>query len=126
MGQPPVVTSGRPGNALRLTDTRPAGDLLSEVEFPALGTEDMATVQTKEFLLGAGQQADQAGDFLLYTHSRQNHIHVQGILKGGNIGVLAGGRGVLGVCYLLENITHYYYCQSEAEGGEDSSLGPPP
>ena len=43
------------------------------------------------------------------------------ILKGGNIGVLAGGRGV-------ENIIHYYYCQSE--GGEDSSQGgedfPPP
>ena len=35
------------------------------------------------------------------------------ILKGGNIGVLAGGRGVLGVYYLLENIIHYYYCQSE-------------
>ena len=43
------------------------------------------------------------------------------ILKGGNIGVRAGGRGVLGVYYLLENIIHYYYCQSE--GGEDSSLG---
>ena len=41
------------------------------------------------------------------------------ILKGGNIGVRAGGRGVLGVYYLLENIIHYYYCQSE--GGEDSS-----
>ena len=26
------------------------------------------------------------------------------ILKGGIIGVLAGGRGVLGVYYLLENI----------------------
>ena len=25
-------------------------------------------------------------------------------LKGGNIGVLAGGRGVLGVYYILENI----------------------
>ena len=49
------------------------------------------------------------------------------ILKGRNIGVQAGGRGVLGVYYLLENIIHYYYCQSE--GGEDSSLGgedPPP
>ena len=43
------------------------------------------------------------------------------ILKGGNIGVRAGGRGVLGVYYLLENIIHYYYCQSE--GGEDSSQG---
>ena len=31
----------------------------------------------------------------------------------------AGGRGVLGVYYLLENIIHYYYCQSE--WGEDSS-----
>ena len=42
------------------------------------------------------------------------------ILKGeGNIGVRAAGRGVLGVYYLLENIT--YYCQSE--GGEDSSQG---
>ena len=30
------------------------------------------------------------------------------ILKGGNIGVRAGGRGVLGVYYLLEN--NYYYC----------------
>ena len=40
------------------------------------------------------------------------------ILKGGNIGVRAGGRGVLGVYYLLENIIHYYYSQSE--GGEDS------
>ena len=46
------------------------------------------------------------------------------ILKGGNIGVLASGRGVLGVYYLLENIIHYYYCQSE--GGEDSSQGGPP
>ena len=27
--------------------------------------------------------------------------------------MLAGGRGVLGVYYLLENIIHYYYCQSE-------------
>ena len=34
----------------------------------------------------------------------------------------AGGRGVLGVYYLLENIIHYYYCQSK-EGG-DSSLPP--
>ena len=29
----------------------------------------------------------------------------------------AGGRGVLGVYYLLENIIHYYYCQSEGGGG---------
>ena len=53
------------------------------------------------------------------------------ILKGGNIGVLAGGRGVLGVYYLLENIKHYYYCQSEgredsSQGGEDFPLPPPP
>ena len=41
------------------------------------------------------------------------------ILKGGNICERAGGRGVFGVYYLLENIIHYYYCQSE--GGEDSS-----
>ena len=33
----------------------------------------------------------------------------------------AGGRGVLGLYYLLENIIHYYYCQSEGE--EDSSQG---
>ena len=33
--------------------------------------------------------------------------------------MLAGGRRVLEVYYLLENIIHYYYCQSE--GGEDSS-----
>ena len=44
--------------------------------------------------------------------------------------MLAGGRGVLGVYYLLENIKHYYYCQSE--GWEGSSQGgkispsPPP
>ena len=43
--------------------------------------------------------------------------------------MLAGGRGVLGVYYLLENIIHYYY---QSEGGEDSSRGgdvphfPPP
>ena len=50
------------------------------------------------------------------------------ILKGGNIGMRAGGRGVLGVYYLLENniIIHYYYCQSEVgEGGEDSPPSPP-
>ena len=51
----------------------------------------------------------------------------KGYYKGGNIGVLAGGRGVLGVYYLLENIIHYYYCQSEvgedsSQGGEDSPL----
>ena len=39
--------------------------------------------------------------------------------------MLASGRGVLGVYYLLENIIHYYYCQSEegedcSQGGEDS------
>ena len=28
------------------------------------------------------------------------------IWKGGNIGMRAGGRGVLGVYYLLENIIH--------------------
>ena len=38
--------------------------------------------------------------------------------------MLAGGRGVLGMYYLLENIIHYYYCQSE--GGEDSSPPLPP
>ena len=38
------------------------------------------------------------------------------VLKGGNI-----GKRVLGVYYLLENIIHCYYCQSE--GGEDSSQG---
>ena len=61
----------------------------------------------------------------MYTLLRVFSRH---ILKGGNIGVLAGGRGVLGVYYLLENIIHYYYCQSEAE--KDSSQGvedsPPP
>ena len=49
------------------------------------------------------------------------------ILKGGTIGVRAGGRGVLGVYHLLENniIIHYYYCQSEVgEGGEDPPLPP--
>ena len=44
--------------------------------------------------------------------------------------MLAGGRGVLGVYYLLENIIHYYYCQSEgredsSQGGEDFPLPPP-
>ena len=53
------------------------------------------------------------------------------ILKGGNIGMLAGGRGVLGLYYLLENnsIIHYYYCQSEGGGRQQSRGGrftPPP
>ena len=51
------------------------------------------------------------------------------ILKGGNIGMRAGGRGVLGVYYLLENIIHYYYCQSEGgtavKGGKILPLPPP-
>ena len=34
-----------------------------------------------------------------------NRVFSRDILKGGNIGVLAGGRGVLGVYYLLENIS---------------------
>ena len=34
--------------------------------------------------------------------------------------MLAGGRGSWG-CIILENIIHYYYCQSE--GREDSSQG---
>ena len=41
----------------------------------------------------------------------------------------AGGKGVLGVCYLLENIIHYYYCQSEGQavkGGKIPPLPPPP
>ena len=52
----------------------------------------------------------------------QCSVFSRDILKVGNIGVLAGGRGVLGVYYLLENIIHYYYCQSEV--GEDSPLPP--
>ena len=36
----------------------------------------------------------------------------KGYFEGGNIGVLAGGRGVLAVYFLLENTIHYYYCQS--------------
>ena len=60
-------------------------------------------------------------------HSR---VFSRDILKGENIGLLASGRGVLGVYYLLENIIHYYYCQSEggedsSQGGEDSPLPPP-
>ena len=44
------------------------------------------------------------------------------MLKGGNnSGVRAGGRGVLGVYYLLENIIHYYYCQSK--GGKTAVKG---
>ena len=34
----------------------------------------------------------------------------------------AGGRGVLGVYYLLENIIQYYDCQSE--GGENKGYSP--
>ena len=36
--------------------------------------------------------------------------------------MLASGRGVLGVYCLLENIIHYYYCQSERGG----RFPPPP
>ena len=54
----------------------------------------------------------------------QCRVFSRDILKRGNIGVgLAGGKGVLGVYHLLENIIHYYYCQSE--GGEDSPPSPP-
>ena len=58
------------------------------------------------------------------------NVYSRDILKGENIGVRAGGRGVLGVWYLLENIIHYYYSQSEGEedssqGWEDSPLPPP-
>ena len=35
-----------------------------------------------------------------------SRVFYRDILKGGNIGVLASGRGVLGVYYLLENIIH--------------------
>ena len=51
-------------------------------------------------------------------------IFSRDILKGGNIGVLAVGRGVVGVYYILEIIIHYYYCQSE--GGKILPLSPPP
>ena len=59
-----------------------------------------------------------------YTHGTCRNfipyrVFSRDILKGGNIGVRAGGRGVLGVYYLLESIIHHYYCQSE--GREDSS-----
>ena len=63
----------------------------------------------------------------------QCRVFSRDILKGGNVGVRAGGRGVLGVYYLLENIIHYYYCQCEggargedsSQGGEDSPPSPP-
>ena len=51
----------------------------------------------------------------------QCRVFSRDILKGENIGVRAGGRGVLGVYSFLENMLHYYSCQSE--GGEDSSKG---
>ena len=50
----------------------------------------------------------------------QCRVFSKDVLKGGNIGMRAGGRGVLEVYYLLENIIHYYY---QSEGGEDSSQG---
>ena len=37
----------------------------------------------------------------------------------------AGGRGVLGVKYLLENIIHFYYCQSEVGELRQQSTLPP-
>ena len=36
--------------------------------------------------------------------------------------MLAGGRGVLGVYYLLEDIIHYYYCQFKGGDGLLSTL----
>ena len=51
----------------------------------------------------------------------QCRVFSRDLLKGGNIGVLAGGRGVLGVYYLLENIIHYF--TTNPKGGEDSSQG---
>ena len=58
-----------------------------------------------------------AGCMILYYIYIHNYIRVFSRDFGrGNIGVLAGGRGVLGVQYLLENIIHYYYCQSEGGG----------
>ena len=53
----------------------------------------------------------------------QCRVFSRDILKGENIGVRAGGRGVLGVYYLLENIIHYYYCQSEGGGRQQSRGG---
>ena len=50
------------------------------------------------------------------VHNVHTRVFSRDILKGGNIGVLAGGKGVLGVYYILENIIHYYYCQSEGGG----------
>ena len=39
----------------------------------------------------------------------------------------AGGKGVLGVYYLLENIIHYYYCQSErGKTAVKGGVGSPP
>ena len=57
---------------------------------------------------------------LLLVHVR---VFSRDILKvgEGDIGVRAGGKGVLGVYYLLENIIHYYYCQSE--GGKTAVKG---
>ena len=49
----------------------------------------------------------------------QCRVFSRDILKWRNIGMRAGGRGVLRVYYLLENIIH---CQSEGEA--DSPLLP--
>ena len=64
-----------------------------------------------------------------YIYTCTCRVFSRDILKGWNIGVRAGGRGVLGVYHILENIIHYYYCQSEvgeesSQGGEDSPLPP--
>ena len=40
----------------------------------------------------------------MYTMYIRTRVFSRDILKGGNIGALAGSRGVLGVYYLLENI----------------------
>ena len=51
-------------------------------------------------------------------------------LRGGILACEPVVGGFLGVYYLLENITHYYYCPFEggedsSQGGEDSPLPPP-
>ena len=62
---------------------------------------------------GKGNASRTAWVVCIYNNYSDISVFSRDILKWGDIGVRAGGRGVLGVYYLLENIIHYYYYQSE-------------
>ena len=105
-------------------------DLELDTFGPWFGVLISGTVRTDTAIVGLQKCKTEVDSAIMiavkYMSGLYTRVFSRDILKGGNFGVLAGGRGVLGVYYLLENIIHYYFITANLKGGEIPPFSPPP